>query len=241
MVCICCCAVIAFSGAVYKTFIAPQPYEEIYADNVMERALSAYVSAGEQYEMLSDLTECAMNTPESFEGQWFLFENGLQYKGMDIDRSLQDLTHMLETGEVMPWSNRPMDKDACAWIRETHPDMPVVSLDEIRAELRVSPTERQGKVIQTAQERAREYLRNKQPFVWNATNLTRETRGKLTGLFERYGARVRIVYLETDWEERIERNNSRENAVPESVVDQMLGRTVLPAPDEAQTVEWQCV
>ena len=143
-------------------------------------------------------------------------------------------------GEVIMLSGLPgTGKDT--WIRATHPDMPVVSLDEIRAELRISPTERQGKVIQTAQERAREYLRNKQPFVWNATNLTRETRGKLTGLFERYGARVRIVYLETDWEERIERNNSRENAVPESVVDQMLGRTVLPALDEAQTVEWQCV
>ena len=143
-------------------------------------------------------------------------------------------------GEVIMLSGLPgTGKDT--WIRETHPDTPVVSLDEIRAELRISPTERQGKVIQTAQERARGFLRSKQPFVWNATNLTRETRGKLTGLFERYGVRVRIVYLETDWEERIERNISRENAVPESVVDQMLGRTVLPALDEAQTVEWQCV
>ena len=54
-------------------------------------------------------------------------------------------------------------------------------------------------------------------------------------------ARVRIVWLETDWNTRAERNRNRKNAVPEAVVDRMLGMAVPPFPDEAQTVEWICV
>lgn len=143
-------------------------------------------------------------------------------------------------GEVIMLSGLPgTGKDT--WIGQHHPDMPIVSLDGIRAELGIKPTDNQGEVIQAAQERAREYLRTNQPFIWNATDLTRDTRQKLIGLFERYGARVRIVYLETDEEIRGVRNAGRKDAVPEDVVARMIGKTVLPAPDEAQTVEWVCV
>lgn len=143
-------------------------------------------------------------------------------------------------GEVVMLSGLPgTGKDT--WLREKYPELPEVSLDAIRAELRIRPTDNQGQIIQLAQERARELLRKKQPFTWNATNLTRDTRQKLIGLFERYGARVRITYLETDWNTRISRNRNRPDAVPEAAVERMLGKTVLPTPDEAQSVEWLCV
>ncbi len=142
-------------------------------------------------------------------------------------------------GEVILMSGLPgTGKDT--WIRENRPDLPVVSLDKIREELKVKPTDGQGEVIRTAQDRAREYLRKKQPFIWNTTGLTRETRQKASGLFERYGARVRTVYLETGWENRIERNAGRTEAVPESAVLRMLNRIEPPSPDEAQAVEWRC-
>ena len=89
-------------------------------------------------------------------------------------------------------------------------------------------------------EAAREHLRRGQPFVWNATDLTKETRRRLVGLFERYGARVRIVYLETEWEQRVKRNSARKDAVPEGAIERMLSITVPPLPDEAQAVAWQC-
>ena len=127
------------------------------------------------------------------------------------------------------------------WIRQHYPDRPMVSLDDMRAEMGVDPTENQGEVIQAAQERTRIYLRKKQPFLWNATDLTKDIRQKWIGLFERYGARVRIVYLETDHETRQARNMGRADAVPESAVAGMLGKMVLPTPEEAQTVEWLCV
>lgn len=143
-------------------------------------------------------------------------------------------------GEVIMLSGLPgTGKDT--WLSQYYPDMPMVSLDGLRAELEVKPTDNQEKVIQAARQRAKEYLRNKQPFVWNATDLKKDTRHKLIGLFERYGARVRIVYLETDRETRETRNAGRTETVPEGAVARMLGKTMLPTLDEAQTVEWLCI
>ena len=143
-------------------------------------------------------------------------------------------------GEVVLLSGLPgTGKDT--WIQANCPDLPMVSLDALRRKMRVKPIDNQSAVLQAAQEQARELLRKKQPFVWNATNLTMETRRKQIDRFERYGARVRVVYLETPWMERIRRNAGREDAVPEGAVERMLEKTVPPTPDEAQTVEWLCV
>lgn len=140
-------------------------------------------------------------------------------------------------GEVFMMSGLPgTGKDT--WINKYLPDLPMVSLDEIRKTIKIKPTDDQGEVISTGYEKAREYLRKKQAFVWNATNLTLDTRSKLVSLFERYGAAVHIVYLETGRDERIKRNISRDLYVPESAVDKLTAKTVLPTPDEAQTVEW---
>lgn len=149
------------------------------------------------------------------------------------DQSLYDDTW----GEVIMMSGLPgTGKDT--WIRDHVPEYPVVSLDDIRKELDVLPTDNQGIVIQKAKELAKAYLRNHQPFVLNATNVTKEIRQKYINLFERYGARVRIVYLETDWNTQLQRNSSRAAEVPVEAIGKMLRKTVLPLPEEAQTVEW---
>ena len=85
----------------------------------------------------------------------------------------------------------------------------MISLDEIRKEMRISPTDKQSKVLENARERAKELLRKKQSFVWNATNLSPMVRGKQIKLFSQYHALTRIVYLETDWEEQLRHNASR--------------------------------
>ena len=84
-------------------------------------------------------------------------------------------------------------------------------------------------------------MRSKQSFIWNATNLTEPMRSKLISLFENYSAAVRIVYLETGWEENLQRNANRADAVPEHAVEDMLGKLVPPQRWEAQHVEWHCV
>ena len=63
-------------------------------------------------------------------------------------------------------------------------------------------------------------------------------RDPLVALFESYHARVRIVYVETAWQTLLSRNASRTDTVPQSAIEKMLDKTVLPEPREAQTVEW---
>ena len=121
------------------------------------------------------------------------------------------------------------------------PDWPMVSLDEVRKAMGVSPTGDQGAVIQRAQEEARVLLRRKEPFVFNATNLSPMVRGKWIRLFHQYGAKGKIIYLETAWAERERRNASRPAAVPEAAVSDMLRGMTLPTLTEAEEVEWVCV
>ena len=99
------------------------------------------------------------------------------------------------------------------WINTNLPDVPMISLDNIRREHRISPKAEQGFVANIAREQAKEYLRKHQPFVWNATNITTQMRESLISLFETYRARVRIVYLETFWNNQLLRNNQRESSV----------------------------
>ena len=116
--------------------------------------------------------------------------------------------------------------------------MAVISLDNIRGQLGVPPTKGTGRVVQIATDQAREYLRRKEPFIWNATNLIQETRRKLVGLFAGYGARVLILYLEAPYKELLARNRKRARHIPENVLEEMLRKLELPAPWEAYEVRW---
>lgn len=143
-------------------------------------------------------------------------------------------------GEVILMSGLPgTGKDT--WIKENCPDIPMISLDEIRREMKISPTDNQSKVLEIARERARELLRKQQPFVWNATNLSPMVRAKQIKLFAQYHASVRIVYLETDWQEQLRRNGGRPDAVPEEAICHMLEELIPPEGKEAHTVQWLCL
>jgi predicted kinase len=143
-------------------------------------------------------------------------------------------------GEVVLMSGLPgTGKDT--WIKQNVSDLPMISLDDIRRSNKISPTAAQGKVANIAREQAKEYLRQHQPFVWNATNITPQMRESLVSLFETYHAHVRIVYLETKWLTLLERNRSREDAVPQSVIEEMMGKMTLPEASEARKVEWVVV
>lgn len=143
-------------------------------------------------------------------------------------------------GEVILMCGLPgTGKDT--WISANHSGLPVVCMDDIRRNMGVKPGDDQGQVVQAAQELARVHLRKKQPFIWNATCTTDLIRGKQIRLFEAYGASVRIVYLETAWQENLRRNAERRYAVPETVINHMLENLTPPLVEEAQSVEWICV
>lgn len=143
-------------------------------------------------------------------------------------------------GEVILLSGLPgTGKDT--WIGSRYPQLPVVSLDAIRAELGISPVGPQKKVADEARLRAASLLRRKQPFVWNATNATADLRQRLVELFTAYHASVRIVYLETAWAEERRRNAGRARVVPEDAILRMLAKLTPPERFEAHRVEWHCI
>ena len=143
-------------------------------------------------------------------------------------------------GEVVLMSGLPgTGKDT--WIKHNVPDLPMISLDDIRRANKIPPTTAQGKVANIAREQAKEYLRQHQPFVWNATNITAQMRESLISLFETYHAHVRIVYLETAWQTLLGRNRSREDAVPQPAIEEMIGKMTLPEAYETGKVEWWSV
>lgn len=124
------------------------------------------------------------------------------------------------------------------WIRENLPDWRVISLDELRKVMKVSPTEDQAPVVDRAKATAKEYMRSGKSFVWNATNISRQLRSSLINLFSAYHGRIRIVYLEVDWQELLQRNRSRSTMVPEAVIERMRNRIDIPDITEAYQVDW---
>jgi predicted kinase len=114
----------------------------------------------------------------------------------------------------------------------------VISLDAIRAARRVAPEAPQGAVADAAKQQARALLRERQPFVWNATNLTRLLRDPLLDLFLGYGARVRIVYHDAPIEMVLRRNRARAAPVPEPVIRRLAGKLDMPDLTEAHQVDY---
>ncbi len=110
---LCVCLVLCTGILVWKNYLAPQPYKEAYAENIMSRIGRAYVSAGQQYESLADLTDAALYHPESFPAELMLFHQAYPAEEISSEQSLLYLSAMLETGQVMPWSGKPMDEKAC--------------------------------------------------------------------------------------------------------------------------------
>ena len=125
------------------------------------------------------------------------------------------------------------------FIKKYMPQSQMVSLDGIREELGIGPTEEQGQVIAAFQKVARGLLRSHQPFVFNATNLSRDIRQKQIDLFEKYGAAVKIIYLETSFAEQLQRNAGREAEVPLSAIEKMFSKLEMPEGWEAQAVTWE--
>lgn len=122
------------------------------------------------------------------------------------------------------------------WIKENRPDLPVVSLDAIRANLHISPTSNQGRVLSAAREQARTYLRSGLPFVWNATNVSRQIRDKCVGLIAAYRGRVEIVSVEAAPDVLYARNGARAHPVPDAAMDRLVRRWEAPDPTEAHAV-----
>jgi predicted kinase len=124
------------------------------------------------------------------------------------------------------------------WIQHHLRGWPVVSIDNIRAQLGVRPHEAQGDVMNRARELARKYLQERQNFVWNATNLSKQIRHDCVRICAEFDARIRIVYREVSSDRLYYQNRQRRHRVPTSVIERMLDRWETPDCTEAHQVDW---
>jgi predicted kinase len=114
------------------------------------------------------------------------------------------------------------------WLARHRPKLPVISLDDLRADLGVDATDNQGEVIQAARESCRELLRAGRDFAFNATNTMRQTRKRWTDLFADYAARVELVYVEPSLPEIYQQNERRSVPVPTHVIDRLVEKLEPP-------------
>lgn len=188
----------------------------------------------EYFIMMADELGCA-DQPYSFASA---FAKRAYLSGRGVGRSVDIFNDSY--GEVVLLSGLPgTGKDT--WIEANCKDLPVISLDSFREKMSISPTDNQSAVIAAAHEQARELLRKKQSFVWNATNITAQMRAKQIALFEQYNASVTTVFLETEWNTQLKRNSSRKAEVPQNVIGRMLSKLELPESFESEHVIWRTV
>lgn len=114
----------------------------------------------------------------------------------------------------------------------------VISLDDIRRELKIKPTDSKGngQVIQEAIERCKVLMRKKTDFTFNATNITKELRAKWLNLFEEYGAKVNIHYIEVPYLTLMKQNSNREYGVPTDKVESLIAKLEMPTVKESHDV-----
>ena len=119
-------------------------------------------------------------------------------------------------------------------------NLPILSLDEIRREHNIKPTDKKknGQVIQLAKEKAKEYMRNRSSFVFNATNITVDMRNKWISLFTSYGGDIRINYIEVPYKKLVHQNHNRQFKVPEKVIENMILKLEIPTVREAHDVSY---
>jgi putative nucleotidyltransferase with HDIG domain len=163
-----------------------------------------------------------LNTPHPFAND----ESRIAYLER-ADRSLGYVAHedFRCTAHVM--SGLPgSGKDR--WINNNLPDLPVVSLDRLRVQMGIKPTDNQGQVIQSAFEAARDHMRHGRDFVWNATNISRQTRGKVLRLLRDYNARMHVIYVEVSPDKLHQQNTDRKAIVPQGVIEALAQKLEPP-------------
>jgi predicted kinase len=127
------------------------------------------------------------------------------------------------------------------YIRRYLKDIPMVSIDELRRERKVKRGDKkaEGHVYQEIKEMCKVHMRARQDFVFNATNITKDMRGKVVKEFEEYGAKVVIVYVEVPYKTLLQQNHNRDHKVPEDAIEDMIWSLDVPDQTESYAINYE--
>ena len=142
-------------------------------------------------------------------------------------------------GEVILMCGVPGSGKSSEAEKRSNETVPILSLDDFREKMKISPEDNQGAVVEACEAEALKLLRAKKPFIWDGTNVFRDVRSSLVAMFAKYAASVRIVYVEApSWQEMLTRNQERERSVPTAVVTRLAERLDMPSINEAHEVDY---
>lgn len=127
------------------------------------------------------------------------------------------------------------------YIKKNLGDIPMVSIDDLRRERKVKRGDKkaEGHVYQEIKEMCKVHMRATQDFVFNATNVTKDMRGKVIKEFEEYGAKVVVIYVEVPYKELLKQNHNREHKVPEDAIEDMIWSLDVPDVTECYDVKYE--
>lgn len=124
------------------------------------------------------------------------------------------------------------------WVEEFRPGLAVVSFDDAREELGLKHGQNDGKAAHHAIDKAKGLLRDKAPFVWNATHLSLQMRQRSLDLLYAYGAEVDLVYVEQPRVELLRRNSKRDTTLTNKALESLVLKWDVPLPTEAHSVSY---
>lgn len=153
----------------------------------------------------------------------------------DITRSRYVLSHGQRDADTPTYLDDPFEVFVLSGLPASGKDtyaqslnMPVISYDATRDELGFKHGEGTGTIVHAVHDKAREYLRKRQSFVWNATHLTENMRSPALSLIRQYGGSPTIVCLEASKDELLARNTSRNSSLPNSKLLSMVSKWEAP-------------
>lgn len=128
------------------------------------------------------------------------------------------------------------------WISKYGEGKEVLSYDDMKQSLGMKQSSNHGLAVQKVKERAKELLRSKEPFIWNATHLSPLMRDKNLGIIKQYlqdmGGTIRIVCFENELDTLIARNSQRDTSLQNSKIIQMAYGWDVPPPETGHELLW---
>ncbi len=196
-----------------------------HADSIFEAIASCQL-----YLLQAEELGC-LTTPWPFANDHARFCFGRSEKKDYRHHAFDDREFTVTVGAGLPGAGKSTFMDGL--------DMPIVSLDQLRHDLDVDPRDNQGEVVQAAFAKARELLRLKKPFAWDATNLTRIQRDGIIQLGQAYGARFDLHWFDADRATCLKRNRKRagDAKLPEAVLERLAGKIDFPTYLEVHRLE----
>lgn len=125
------------------------------------------------------------------------------------------------------------------WIEKNYPNMQTVSFDDMKKEMNLKENDNVGTAVHATIEKAKNLLRKKEPFIWNATNIQEDMRLKTIDLLHNYNANINIVYLETSYENLFERNLNRDSSLNNKKLKNMLLKWTIPTEKEVEKINYE--